>query len=91
MPGSDLKIHAEYSSLDHPLCKEEILVFKTNASAYNDLERLSRLLRNKPGIKSWNFDFDDCDKVFRLVSIGITSEEIIELLSSVNILASELI
>jgi hypothetical protein len=70
---------------------EEILVFKTNASVHNDLPALSRLLRNKQGIKSWNFDFDDCDKVFRLVSVGITREEVIKLLSSVDILASELL
>lgn len=70
---------------------EEILVFKTNASEKNSLEPLHSLLVADQRIKCWNFDFDDCDKVFRIVSLGITSKEVIDILHSVNIMASELI
>ncbi|MCU7695299.1 hypothetical protein ACFSPU_05930 [Haoranjiania flava] len=70
---------------------EEILVFKTNASRKTKLEDLHILLSADPRIKSWNFDFWDRDNIFRVVSLGITSQEIIEILYSVNILASELL
>ncbi|GAA4306753.1 hypothetical protein [Compostibacter hankyongensis] len=69
---------------------EEILVFKTDASEQTDLEALRRLFSREQKVRSWNFDFDDCDNIFRLVSAGITCEEVITMLASLDIRATEL-
>lgn len=70
---------------------EEILVFKTDASQEADLEKLSSELQKRNGVKKWNFDFDDCDNIFRLVSNGISSNEVVKLLEEHSITATELV
>lgn len=69
---------------------KEVLVFKTNASRRTNLRRLNRFLKNAGGIASWNFDFDDCDHIFRLVSTGISSRKVLEILAEAGIDATEL-
>lgn len=69
---------------------DEILVFKTDAVQGTDLATLSELLNINRGVKSWNFDFQDCDNIFRVVSNGITSDEIRTILAFCNIQANEL-
>lgn len=64
---------------------EEILVFKTNAVEGTDLTILRELLNTNSGIKSWNFDFDDCDNIFRLVSTGISDKEVLKMLGECGI------
>ncbi|MBN8877745.1 MAG: hypothetical protein J0I32_09390 [Sphingobacteriales bacterium] len=70
---------------------EEILVFKTNVVQGTDLAALSELLNINRGVKSWNFDFQDSDNIFRVVSNGITSDEVSTILAFCNIQAKELL
>lgn len=69
---------------------EEILVFKTNAVQGTDLATLSELLNTNHGVKSWNFDFQDSDNILRVISNGITSDEVSTILAFCNIQANEL-
>lgn len=69
---------------------EEILVYKTNATENTDLSLLKSLLDDSTGIKEWNFDFEDCDHIFRLASTGISSRSVELLLSKAGITAYEL-
>lgn len=69
---------------------ETVIVFKTNASKNKDLNRLQELMSRIPGIISWNFDFEDCDKIFRVVSTGIEIYKVKQLLAELEIEAVEL-
>lgn len=69
---------------------EEVLVFKTNASRHVNLRRLNRYLKQRDGVKSWNFDFEDRDNIFRLVSTGIRAGKVREILAGIGIEAEEL-
>lgn len=69
---------------------EEVLVFRTNASRRVNLRRLKRFLKSADGVRSWNFDFEDCDNIFRLVSTGISSGRVREILAEAGIEATEL-
>lgn len=68
----------------------KILVFKTNASLFLDMEVVAGLFDNAEGFKEWNFDLEDCDRIFRVVSEGINSDKVISLLKQINIEAIEL-
>lgn len=66
-----------------------ILVFKTNASEHLDQQLVSSLFC-KERLRTWNFDFEDCDNIFRVESYGISADEIIEKLATIGIDASEI-
>lgn len=67
-----------------------ILVFKTNASSNINQRLVASLFEYEKGVKTWNFDFEDCDNIFRVESSGIAAEEIIQKLATINIIAEEL-
>ena len=68
--------------------KQTILVFKTNINKQNE-NKLAQFL-NKPEVLKWNIDFEDCDKVLRIVTKSLTCEEIILAAKQKGITCAEL-
>jgi hypothetical protein len=68
-----------------------VLVFKTSVQHKAEIDflapELNRLL-NKRGL--WNFDLDDCDKILRIDSSALQTEEIIRLLNGLGFYCAEL-
>lgn len=68
-----------------------VLVFKTSVQSNADIHSLAAhingLLHNRGG---WNFDLEDCDKILRIESNALKSEEIIRLLNAKGYRCSEL-
>jgi hypothetical protein len=67
-----------------------VLVYKTNAPQSIDLASVADLFNNVEGIKEWNFDLEDCDRIFRVVAEGINPSTVVSLLKFINIEAIEL-
>lgn len=67
-----------------------ILVFKTNATEKLDQNLVYTLFQKMKGIKYWNFDFEDEDNIFRVESLGISAEKVIQKLATIGIDAIEL-
>lgn len=59
---------------------DHILLFKTNLEAANQ-QQLKALFK-KEGIKVWNIDLDDEDRVLRVVSYSLKHSYIIQLIRS---------
>jgi hypothetical protein len=68
----------------------EILVFKTNAPQQIDKMQIARLFDRRNDVLDWNFDLEDCDRIFRVVSIGINPNEVIKRMRKIGIRAIEL-
>ena len=60
-----------------------IHIFKTNVIKKSDLNRLRPELDKILGGKTWSFDLEDCDKVFRIV---VSDEKLVD--QAVEILKS---
>jgi hypothetical protein len=56
-----------------------ILVFKTNVKTLQQVNQLKLALDNSFSNAKWNFDLEDCDKIFRVEGQDICSLTIIEL------------
>ncbi|HQW84078.1 MAG TPA: copper chaperone [Ferruginibacter sp.] len=54
----------------------EILVFKTNLNNTSHINKVKPALNRHPFIKDWNVDLQDCDKILRVVTDNIASNEI---------------
>ena len=54
----------------------DILVFKTNIRYKKNLAVLTPQLNNTKGIIRWNLDFDDKDKILRIVASDLHPESI---------------
>jgi hypothetical protein len=53
----------------------EILIFKTNIKHKKDLKAVETILNNHSGIRQWNIDRADIDRVLRVVTtLNISSE-----------------
>jgi hypothetical protein len=52
-------------------------VFKTNVLHPADARKMERLLRTAFPDYAFNFDLEDCDKIFRIVSPADVSEKVI--------------
>lgn len=72
------------------MSNNEILIFRTSITERQDIERIGVLFAQHPCIHKWNVDFEDWEKVLRIESQEITAARIIELLRTLNIIASEL-
>ena len=49
-----------------------IHIFKTNITNINHVLNLSRYIANIDGIKKWNIDLQDCDKVLRVEALNLS-------------------
>jgi hypothetical protein len=56
-----------------------ILVFKTNVKTLQQVNQLKPKLDSLLPKSKWNFDLEDCDKIFRVEGQDICSLTIIEL------------
>jgi hypothetical protein len=68
----------------------EILVFKTNIKTQADRMHIKSILDAHPKILEWSVDMEDVDCVLRVVSDGITIDEIIFLITPTGYSCAEL-
>lgn len=68
----------------------EILILSTNVYTKKDLRRLSPVLDNNKRINDWNVDIDDIDRVLRITTGQMTSEDVISLLTAAGFHCREL-
>ena len=69
----------------------EVLVFKTNVKDIEQVNSISHRLNEALGFRKWNFDLDDCDKIFRVEVLTTPSNEIINLFDSLGYYCEELL
>lgn len=67
-----------------------ILVFRTSIRGKKDVKRAASVLNEYSQITHWNVDLEDWEKVSRIESIGISSNEIANALKDIGIYAIEL-
>lgn len=67
-----------------------VLVFKTNLRFKKDIERVKHLLEKLTNIEHWNIDRDDIDKVLRVQSSTVCSEQIVDIIKSAGYACEEL-
>ena len=67
-----------------------ILVFKTNIKSKKDLQKIEPVLNGNPFITSWNIDKNDIDKVLRIVTTGIDSYELVNIIKREGYMCEEL-
>jgi hypothetical protein len=68
----------------------KILVFKTNISTNNDVEKVKHLLALEKYIQRWNIDREDVDNVLRIECIHLQPSIIIQLLRCAGFMCEEL-
>ena len=68
----------------------DIQVFKTNIQDISDLEKIATVLNNESRIKHWNVDLADVDKVLRVQSDELSSEDITHLITQADFCCEEL-
>ncbi len=59
-----------------------VSVFKTSLKEHEPLQWLSEELAGISAIADWNVDFEDCDRILRVVSTSAVAPEIVTLLIS---------
>lgn len=68
----------------------EILVFKTNLNNNKHIRKVKPALNLHPYIKEWNVDLHDCDKVLRVVTENIASNEVEQIIHAAGYSCKEL-
>lgn len=63
----------------------EIFIFKTGVHTAAHVQQVSALFGSVEAIKQWSFDLDDCDKVLRIVALGIQPQAVEQLLLRVGL------
>ncbi|HWK98979.1 MAG TPA: hypothetical protein VNQ55_03490 [Parapedobacter sp.] len=58
----------------------EIFIFKTGVRTAGHVQQVAALFGAVEAIKQWSFDLDDCDKILRIVAMGIRPRAIEQLL-----------
>ncbi len=69
---------------------DNILIFRTSLDKRRDVKRIAEILDNYPGIKCWNVDLEDWEKVLRIECDGMCHDDISNILRTVNVWAVEL-
>ena len=72
------------------MSSDDILIFRTSITTEQDIERIETLFVQYFHIHKWSVDLEDWEKVLRIESKGITTNNIIDLLHTIGIIASEL-
>jgi hypothetical protein len=67
-----------------------VLVFKTNVTTKKEIIKISQLLDNIIGSRSWNFDIEDVDNIFRVETDNNKASEIISHFNLCGFLCEEL-
>lgn len=68
----------------------DVLVFKTTVTSKRKAGKVSTLLTSLPAIQQWNFDLEDCDKILRIVSNGLSPRNVESVLQKAGIGCEEL-
>ena len=68
----------------------EVFVFKTSVKA-SDLKQLKPVLDNLLSDLKWNFDFEDCDNIFRVECPSDKAELVCHCLSDLGFYCEELV
>ncbi len=68
----------------------EVLVFKTNVQAEEQVSKIKPVLSGVKLISDWNFDLDDCDRILRVVVSGLHPRFIESLLEMCGFYCREL-
>lgn len=66
------------------------LVFRTNLQTPEDVESISEVLNGIDGIKDWNVDLEDWEKVLRIEGVDLESSEIREALFEKDVMIREM-
>lgn len=69
----------------------EILVFKTNLSNIEHIEKVTLLLNHHPHVLEWNVDLHDCDKVLRVIAKNIRANEVEQIICNAGFYCLELV
>lgn len=72
------------------MSSDDILIFSTSITKRQDIERMEILFAQYPQIYKWSVDFEDWEKVLRIENQDITTDNIIDALWTIGIIASEL-
>ena len=67
-----------------------ILVFKTNISSEQDVLKVAAVLVEEEGIKKWNVDRQDEDRILRIESAWLTPKDIIRCVECAGFQCEEL-
>lgn len=78
---SDVEALIFYNAFNFVKTLNMVEVFKTNVMHAADAGRMELLLRAAFPDCRFNFDLDDCDKIFRIVSSADVSEQVIAIFS----------
>lgn len=70
--------------------KVDVLVFKTNISSEDEVQKIAALLGNDSNIFRWSIDTEDIDNVLRIESKDLLPEQIISKIEQAGFLCSEL-
>ncbi|RVU01514.1 hypothetical protein EOD41_05985 [Mucilaginibacter limnophilus] len=76
---------------DQPTEPNNVLVFKTSILTEADRHNVTCVLDEHESIEQWHVDLDDCDKVLRVVTNGLSAPYIIELVNQKGYLCVELL
>ncbi len=67
-----------------------ILIFKTNINTLAQVKLADNILSAKEEIQKWNIDLEDCDKVLRIESSSLETQNVIDILKMNHIYCEEL-
>ncbi len=67
-----------------------VYVFKTSVKFKKQVKDLAPVLNNRLSKTAWNFDLEDCDKIFRVESDTDVSAKVISLFSQKGYMCKEL-
>jgi hypothetical protein len=70
--------------------RNQVLVFKTSVTSFEEVETLHPALEMLTDRKQWNFDLEDCDRILRVESPHVCPEKVIGLLSEMGFSCEEL-
>lgn len=70
--------------------KLSVLVFKTSVEFEKDVKFLAPILDHALPDTRWNFDLDDCDRIFRVESPVQNADQIIDLFTNHGFICIEL-
>jgi copper chaperone len=68
----------------------DILVFKTNLRFKKNISEAVSHIEKIPGVKRWNVDLNDCDKVLRIESNDLAPQLVEETLTNIGYYCKEL-
>jgi copper chaperone CopZ len=68
----------------------EILVFKTNIRYKKNISTVTPHLQNVAGVKEWNVDLKDRDKILRITALNVVPASIENLVKAAGYYCEEL-